>query len=162
VVTFDQIENWLRVAGFQVISDDDEISSYKKRQPKCLHLLKVDVPNTELSFRVHFENKEDSFDIRTARYFSQKDEINFSNLSVTRQQKFYIDMKKVAYPYGINVLVYPNEYEMHFIKTFFMEGLNKQYFFDAVFDFIHASELVITAYKELSGPDSVVDPRDLT
>ena len=71
-------------------------------------------------------------------------------------------MKKVAYPYGLNVLVYPNEIEMHFVKTFFMEGLNKQYFFDTIFDFIHASEFLMTAYEELSGPDSVVDPDYLT
>ena len=162
MVTFDEIKNWLTVAGFKVISDDDQIRRYKKTQPRCLHLLKVDVPNTELSFRVHFENREDTFDIRTARYYNQKDEINFSKLSATRRQKYYEDMKKVAYPYGLNVLVYPNEYEMHFVKTFFMEGLNKQYFFDTIFDFIHASEFLMTAYEELSGPDSVVDPDDLT
>jgi len=93
MVTFDEIKNWLTVAGFKVISDDDEIRRYKT-QPRCLYLLKVDVPNTELSFRVHFENREDTFDIRTARYFNQKDEINFSKLSATKRQKYYQDMKK--------------------------------------------------------------------
>jgi hypothetical protein len=88
--------------------------------------------------------------------------MNFSKLSATRREKFYRDMKKVAYPYGLNVLVYPHQYEMHFMKTFFMEGLNKQYFFDAIFDFIHASEFLIIAYEELSGPDSVLDSQDLT
>lgn len=54
MVTFDEIKNWLTVAGFEVISDDDEIRKYKEITPKCLHLLKIDVPHTELSFRVHF------------------------------------------------------------------------------------------------------------
>lgn len=163
MLTAEDIKNWLTMAGFTLISDSDELRKYKQGHPRCLHLFEVDVPNTELSFRVHFEDPtKESFDIRTARFFNQQDEIFFSQLTETKRRKYYTDMKKVAYPYGLNVLTYPDFYEMHFFKTFFIDGLTKQFFFDKVFDFIHASEFLIMAYHELSGHGSVVDPRDLT
>ena len=163
MVAFDEIQNWLRNSGIHVISDDDEITNYIKSHPKCLHLLKADVPNTEVSFRVHYEDPSgESFDIRTARYFNQKDEVNFSLLSETARQKYYMNLRRIAYPFGLNVVIYTDSYDAHFVKTFFVDGLTKQYFFDKLFDFIHASEFLVIAYHNLSGANSVVDPKDLT
>ncbi|TLX69156.1 MAG: hypothetical protein E6L03_00875 [Thaumarchaeota archaeon] len=163
MVEFDEIQNWLRNSGINIISDDDEIRKYIQSRPNYLHLLKADVPNTEVSFRVHYEDPSgESFDIRTARCFNQQDEVNFSRLSETKRQRYYMDLRRIAYPFGLNVVVYPDSYDAHFVKTFFVVGLTKQYFFDRLFDFIHASEFLIMAYHNLSGTSSVVDPKDLT
>jgi hypothetical protein len=163
MVEFDEIQNWLLKCGINVVSDDDEIREYMESHPNCLHLLKADVRNTEVSFRVHFEDPSgESFDIRTARNFNEKDEVNFSLLSETARQKYYMNLRRIAYPFGLNVVIYPKSYDAHFTKTFFVDGLTKQYFFDKLFDFIHASEFLVIAYHNLSGSKSVVDPKDLT
>jgi hypothetical protein len=54
--TFNRILDWLRAAGYEVIIDDDEVRGFLDFNPKTLHFAKVEIPNSELGFRVHFEN----------------------------------------------------------------------------------------------------------
>jgi len=159
MATFKDIENWLTDGGFKVITDDEEIKDYKEKTSPSAQLLKVDVPNAELSFRVHYVEGPEIIDIRSARYFGERDQSAFSKLPHIMQEKFYRQIKEIVYPFGLNVMVFAKEYQVHFAKTIFLENLSKQYF---VFDFIHALDLVSIPYEDLSGSESVRHPRDMT
>jgi hypothetical protein len=162
MATFKDIENWLRHGGFEVITDDKEIANYIERTSPCAQLLKVDVPNTKLSFRVHSVEGTGIIDIRSARLFGEQDQDTFSKLPHIMQEKFYRQIKEIVYPFGLNVLVFPSIYQVHFAKTIFLENLSKQYFVDTIFDFIHALDLISIVYEELSGSESVRHPMDMT
>jgi len=48
------------------------------------------------------------------------------------------------------------------VKTFFVENLNRQYFFDSLFSFIHALELIAIVYTDFSSSLTPINPTDMT
>ena len=151
--TFNRILDWLRAAGYEVIIDDDEVRGFMHFSSKTLHFAKVEIPNSELGFRVHFENANESFDIKSSRYFGELDTKNFTYLPEERREKYYRRVINIMSQFDIDVRVIPERYEVHFSKTFTIADLNREYFLKSALDFIEGLKKVMIAYDELSRPD---------
>lgn len=127
--TSNQVLNWLKVENYGVVVANPDDSEYMKKNPQIEKLAIAFVPNTDLRFLVMFDKtSRDCFENMTSRNFGKKEKKVFDKLSSNEKIRFYRGIEKIAFTFGVNVISFPKENRIIFIRTFFIEKLNRQYF----------------------------------
>lgn len=164
--TFDKVVDWLRKDGNEVHSSGPDVDEYKNTHSDIIEMAVVKYRSSdntnEYFFNLFFGKKfPHFFQIRTVRKFNPQDTVSFANLNPSEQIKYYRDIRKTVYPFGVWMQV-TKDNETVLEKRFYIENLTRQYFFDSVYDFIHALELAKPVYGELRKSSAVRGPYDMT
>ncbi len=158
----EQIDMWLKAFSYKVQTEDRKVSKFLQRYPNIRHSLIVQIPSSQMRFRVIFDHHLESFNFQMEMEFTKEDKKSFLNLKPSLRQKFFAGIKKVVYPFGLNLIIKKENIGIIIVKTFFVENLNRQYFFDSLFSFIHALELIAIVYTDLSSSLTPINPTDMT
>ncbi|MGA8843313.1 MAG: hypothetical protein WB511_06980 [Nitrososphaeraceae archaeon] len=100
-----------------------------KKNPQIEKLAIAFVPNTDRRFLVMFDKtSRDCFEIMTSRNFGKNEKKVLDKLNSNERIRFYRGIEKIAFPFGVNVISFPKKNRIIFMRTFFIEKLNRQYF----------------------------------
>jgi hypothetical protein len=118
----EQIDAWLKASNYKVQMEDRKVSKFLQRYPNIRHSMIVQIPSSQMRFRVIFDHHLESFNFQMEMEFTKEDKKSFLNLKPSLRHKF----------------------------------------FDSLFSFIHALELIAIVYTDFSSSLTPINPTDMT
>jgi hypothetical protein len=146
---FQKILGWLGEKRFTIEeSNTSNNDSDIEHRARAYLINKKDLQDKGRGLNITFRRSlSDSFLIHQSIGFTKLDKQAFLKLPKRQQGQYFMDMKKLFYPLHLNCEMKFPIMSIH--KLIFVDSLNKQYFFDSVFDLLHALELANIRYDEL-------------